>query len=253
MRSWARRSAVLTIAGIAVAAAGCGSSSAEPTVPHARPSPPYRYVAVGGTDAAGRATADPLLDAWPQLLFRSSMPLSAVLVNAAVPQETVAEATIDQVPTTLAQSPTVVTVWLVSGDLLAGTSPATYASGLNTLLTDLRNGGSTTVLVGNSPPSSLVPGVVACEANAHPRGLTCPATTPNSATLDAAVTAYNAAIAAAAAATGAVVVDLHTALSASAQSGSSVLNSSGSDLSTAGSALVAQTFGAALRGTSAAS
>ena len=241
------RTSIAVVAFLAVVTAACGSSATAPPVRHTRPTAPFRYVAVGGTDATGNATDDPLLDAWPQQLFRGSMPLSAVFVNAAVPQETAAGATVDQVSTALTASPTVVTVWLVSGDLLAGTPPAVYATELRTLLAALRNGGRTTVLVGNSPPPAQMPGIVACQAGSHQRRLSCPAPVPDEASLDATVSAYNTAIAADAADVGAVVVDLHAAFSqAAAAGGPSVLDPTGADLSTAGSTLVARTFGAAL-------
>lgn len=253
MRSRRRWSVGTVVATLAVVTAACGSPSTGTAVHHAKPAPPYRYVAVGGTDATGGATADPLLDAWPQQLFRASMPLAAVLVNAAVPQETVAGAAIDQVPNALAASPTVVTVWLVSGDLLASTPPARYATDLRNLLTALRNGGHTTVLVGNAPPAAELPGIVACQAGSVRRHLSCPAAVPGPADLEATVAAYNAAIATDAAVTGAVLVDLHSVVSSSvATGGPSVLDPTGADLSTIGSSLVARAFGSSLRGTPAA-
>jgi len=239
----------IAVAVLSIVATACGSTAAQPTVSHARPAAPYRYVAVGGTDATGGATVDPLLDAWPQQLFRTSMPLSAVFVNAAVPQETVAGAAVDQVPTTLAASPTVVTVWLVTGDVLAGTSPAAYGAGLHSLLRALRRGGRTTVLVGNSPPAAQLPGLVACQSGAERHNLRCPARVPDATSAQATVTAYNTAVATAAASTGALVVDLDAAVSSTvAGGGPAVLNPTGADLSTVGSTLVAKAFSAALRG-----
>jgi hypothetical protein len=143
----------------------------------------------------------------------------------------------------------VVTVWLVSGDLLAGTPPAVYATDLRNVLTTLRNGGRTIVLVGNAPPPAQLPGIVACQAGNHQRNLSCPAAVPDPTSLDATVALYNAAIVSDAAATGSVVVDLHAALSSAvAEGGSAVLDPTGGDLSTAGSTLVAQAFGVSMRG-----
>jgi hypothetical protein len=141
----------------------------------------------------------------------------------------------------------VVTVWLVSGDVLAGTSPATYATGIHSLLGTLRNGGRTEVLVGNAPPAAQLPGLVACQAGGGRRNLRCPATLPDATTVDATVASYNAAIAAAAADTGAVLVDLHAAVASAVAGGkAAVLDPTGADLSTAGSTVVARAFSTAL-------
>ena len=98
---------------------------AQPTGPRTT------YVAVGGSDSVGSGTDDPLLDAWPQQFFRRSLPLAAVFVNAGVPGSTVAAAMGDQAPLATSSSATVVTVWLVSADILDGTPPATYGAELS--------------------------------------------------------------------------------------------------------------------------
>jgi len=235
------------VVALAVLSSACGSTHSAPVLGHIAGGPPYRYVAVGGTDATGGGTDDPLLDAWPQQLFRASMPLSAVLVNAAVPNETVAQARIDQVSTALASSPTVVTVWLVSGDLLAGTSPSAFQSELLQLLTALRQRGRTAVLVGSAPPLDLVPGYGACRDGTGPPRLRCPVPLPDRATLKVRLAAYNASITADAAASGAVVVDLQSAVSRSVAAGTTpFLDATGADLSTVGSTVVAGAFGSAL-------
>ena len=236
------------VAVLAVLASACGSTRSAPVLRHGAAATPYRYVAVGGTDATGGSTVDPLLDAWPQQLFRASMPLSAVLVNAAVPDETVAQARLDQVPTALASSPTVVTVWLVSGDLLAGTPPATFRTELLQLLTALRDRGRTTVLVGTAPPLDQVPGYRACRDGTGPPRLHCPDTLPDRTTLEVRLAAYDASIVADAATSGAVVVDLQASVARSVAVGTApFLDAAGADLSTAGSTVVAGAFGSALR------
>jgi len=237
-----------TVVGVlSVLTSACGSTLAAPVVRQAAAGAPYHYVAVGGSDATGGGTDDPLLDAWPQQLFRTAMPLSAVLVNAAVPNETVAQARVDQVATALASSPKVVTVWLVSGDLLAGTSPATFRAELLALLTALRDRGGTTVLVGTAPPLDQVPGYRACRDGTAPPRLRCPTSLPDRATLELRLVAYDASIVSDAAASGAVVVDLQTPVARSvATDSASFLVASGADLSLAGSTVVADAFGSAL-------
>jgi len=232
-----------------VVLAGCGSTGTT-SITRPRPSgPPTTYVAVGGTDAVGSGTDDPLLDAWPQQFFRHSLPLAATFVNAAVPGSTVAAALGDQAPQAAASGATVVTVWLVSADLLGGTPPATYGTELLQLLTTLRTRGATTVLVGNVPPLDQLPGYPACRDGGRQagRGLPCPSVLADPAALAATSAAYDQVIAADSAQTGAVLVDLHGAVAASvARGGAPFLTPSGAYLSTSGSTLVARTFGDAL-------
>ena len=229
--------------------AGCGSTAPSATVRPRPAGPRTSYVAVGGGDAVGNGTDDPLLDAWPQQFFRRSLPLSAVFVNAAVPGATVAAAAVDQAPLVASSDATIVTVWLVSADLLEGTPASTYGAQLLQLLTTLRHGGTTTVLVGDVPPLDELPGYPAClrgTAGAA-RGLRCPAPLPDPATLTTASAAYDQVIAADAARTGAIPVDLAGAVAAyAAGGGPPFLDPSGADLSTAGSAVVARAFGTAL-------
>jgi len=228
----------------------CGSPSSTTTTRTQPSGPRTVYVAVGGSDSVGYGTDDPLLDAWPQQFFRRSLPLQTVFINAAVPRSTVAEAITDQAPLARSSRATVVTVWLVSADLLDGTPVTTYASQLLQLLTSLRGAGATTVLVGNVPPLDELPGYPACRAGTvgGGRGLRCPVTLPAPASLSADVAAYNQAIAVDATRSGSVLVDLGTAVTSSvAHGGQPFLEPSGADLSTAGSTLVAEAFGDRLR------
>ena len=234
----------------AVVLAGCATTTPTTTTRPRPAGPATSYVAVGGSDSVGSGTDDPLLDAWPQQFFRDSLPTTAVFVNAAVPGSTLAAAATDQVPLAASSGATVVTVWLVSADLLDGTPPAAYGTQLLGLLTELRRGGATTVLVGDVPPLDEVPGYPACRNGAATagRGLRCPPSLPDAATLATTSAAYNQVIADDAARSGSILVDLHgTVATAVAAGGTPFLDPSGADLSTAGSTLVARAFGAALR------
>jgi hypothetical protein len=241
------RSVVASVVLVLVLAA-CGSTATTTSTRPAVTGPRTTYVAVGGSDSVGNGTDDPLLDAWPQQFFRHSLPLEAVFVNAAVPGSTVADAITDQAPLASSLRATVVTVWLVSADLLDGTPASTYATQLLQLLRSLRAQGAT-VLVGNAPPLDQLPGYPACrDGTGRPgRGLRCPVALPDPATLAATTSAYDQAIAADAAQTGSILVDLQGAVATSvAHGGAPFLDPSGADLSTAGSTLVAQAFGDAV-------
>ena len=177
----------------------------------------------------------------------------------AVSGSTVAEALAGQVPEAVALSPDVVTVWLNVNDILHGVTPALYEADLTRLVTALRRGGATKVLVANTPPLDDLPAYRAClpgaTATATQRAA-CPVSgalagaVPAPATLNAVADAYNAAIARVAAATGAVLVDLHAAGLTARQNGTeaSLVSSDGFHPSDAGHALVAKTFAAAYAG-----
>ncbi len=240
--------AAVTVAAAALLA-GCATTAPTTTVRPLPTGPATAYVAVGGTDSVGGGTEDPLLDAWPQQFFRHSLPTGAVFVNAAVPGSTVAAAVTDQAPLAASTRATVVTVWLVSADLLDGTPPAVYGTELLGLLSTLRRGGAATVLVGNVPPLAQVPGYPACRDGAAGagRGLRCPTSLPDPDALAATSAALDQVIASDAARTGSVLVDLRQSVAAYvAGGGTSFLDPSGADLSTAGSTVVARAFGAAL-------
>jgi hypothetical protein len=239
----------VALVAVIVMVAGCSATGTTSTSRPQPAGPRTTYVAVGGSDAVGSGTDDPLLDAWPQQFFRRSLPLDTVFVNAAVPGSTVAAAITDQAPLATSSHATVVTVWLVSPDLLYGTPATVYGTELLQLLTTLRNGGTTIVLVGNVPPLDQLPGYPACRDGATDigRGFRCPVDLPDPAILTAASAAYDLVIAADAARSGAILVDVQRAVDSSVvHAGAPFLDPSGTDLSTAGSTLVAQTFGAAL-------
>ena len=235
----------------------CTASRTAATPKPTPSAPPLVYVAVGASESVGVGATDLLRDAWPQLFYRTGLPRSAVFVNMAVSGSTVAEALAGQVPEAVALSPDVVTVWLNVNDILHGVTPALYEADLTRLVTALRRGGATKVLVATTPPLDDLPAYRACLPGATATGgVACPVAgalagaVPAPATLDAVVDAYNAAIARVVAATGAVLVDLHAAGLAARQSGTeaSLVGRDGFHPSDAGHALVAKTFAAAYAG-----
>jgi acyl-CoA thioesterase I len=247
------------VAGLVLLATLATACSASRTAATPKPTPTAAqlvYVAVGASESVGVGATDPRRDAWTQVFFRTALPRSAVFVNMAVPGSTVAEALAAQVPEAVALSPQVVTVWLNVNDILHGVAPASYEADLTRLVTALRRGGATKVLVANTPPLDDLPAYRACLPGATTtarQGAPCPvsgplaAAVPGPAVLNAAVDAYNAAIARVVAATGAVLVDLHAAGLAARANGTeaSLVSSDGFHPSDAGYALVATTFAAA--------
>ena len=207
---------------------------------------PSTYVSIGGDDSIGAGSDDPLLDAWTQVFFRTALPRSTVFINLAVPQSTAAQAITDQLPEALDLSPGIVTISLGPVDVFDGVPAATYGAELHQLIVALKAKGATTVLVANTPPLSRLPAYQACLAGnfAASSAFTCPRPIPAPATVDAEVAAYNAEVATQVAATGATLVDLHSADVVAQQQGTaaSLISDDGIDPSTAGHAAIAKLF-----------
>ncbi|HEY2668510.1 MAG TPA: SGNH/GDSL hydrolase family protein, partial [Actinomycetota bacterium] len=242
--------AVLAVVGVLLATACTSSRTAAAPKPTPSAAAPLVYVAVGASESVGVGATDSHRNAWTQIFFRTALPRSAVFVNMAVPGSTLAEALAAQVPEAVALSPGVVTVWLNVNDLLHAVTPSSYEADLTKLVTALRRGGATKVLVANTPPLDDLPAYRACLPGATAtatQGVACPVpgplagAVPGPAVLNAAVDAYNAATARVTAATGAVLVDLHAAGLAARANGTeaSLVSSDGFHPSDAGYALVA--------------
>jgi acyl-CoA thioesterase-1 len=248
-----RRLPALLIGVLLVATACSGSRPAA--APKASPStPPLLYVAVGASESVGVGASDPIRNAWTQVFYRSALPRSAVFVNMAVSGSTVADALANQVPQAVALAPNVVTVWLNVNDILHAVPAASYEGDLGKLVTALRRGGATKVLLANTPPLDDLPAYRNCLPGAPAaQGIQCTVVrnalgaVPPPAVVNALVDAYNAANARVVAATGAVLVDLHAAGLAARANGTeaSLVGTDGFHPSDAGHALVAKAFATA--------
>jgi hypothetical protein len=139
--------AVLVCAG-ALASCSHGSSrgTASPTTSVA---PRTAVLVTIGSDATFGNPDFPLTDSWPQKLYHSSFPQSAVLVNAADHAAVTVNSAISvQVPLALEQRATVVGVWLGDIDLATGIPAAIFETRLDDLVKRLRDSGAR-VLLGN--------------------------------------------------------------------------------------------------------
>ena len=226
-------------------------SAGPPPPPQQDRSQAHTYAAVGASETVGVGSDDPLVDAWPQLLFRQSLPRGTVFVNLGIPGATVQEALRAEVPEAVQLQPDIVTVWLNVNDLIAGVPPAVYERQLADLVHQLRRGTAAAVLVANTPPLERLPAYLACRPNPPPGSRTCPQEArglPGPDAVVAMVNAYNDAVARVVKAEGAVLVDLHgVALEARAGGTDAVLVSAdGFHPSTAGHAEVAKAFAASL-------
>jgi lysophospholipase L1-like esterase len=204
------------------------------------------YVAIGASETVGVGTADPLYQAWPEVLYRSALPESAVFVDLGIPGATVATALRREAPYARSLDPSVVTVWLNVNDLIAGVSPARFEREIQRLLALVRDHGATQVLVANTPPLDRLPDYPLCRKDPG----RCPLhqRVPPPAVLDQKVHAYNAAIARAASRTGSVLVDLHAAGERAIRDGTypTLISGDGFHPDAAGYRVVAAAFARAL-------
>ncbi len=249
MRPAHRRAALVTTAVLIVLAAASCTSSASSTPATATTGPRPVYVALGNGETAGNGVKGRVRDAWPQIVYRTELPRSAIFVNLGETDATVADALADQLGPALALHPTVATVHLTD-DRFQGTSVANYESRLTDLVRRLQRGGRTAVVLGTVLPEDREPGVLACSADPPPDGPRCrigPVEDP--ARSVARVDAMNAAIRRVAAATGATVADAHAAFLRARAAGNEEALWVGNDFSPnqAGHRLLAREFGAAVR------
>jgi lysophospholipase L1-like esterase len=239
----ARLRRIRTAAWLALAAATLSACGGRPgpigagAVPSVSPSgPAFTYVAIGASETLGFGATDPVRQAWTQVFYRSALPRAATMVNLGIPGATVEEALQQEVPEAERLHPKVVTVWLNVNDIIRGVPVATYQSELGGLLRDLRDTGSPTILVANTPPLGGLLRFTRCQPFA-PSATGCdPTRRLPPAALASLVDAYNAAIVQAAHQVGAIVVDLHALGVAAQRNGTeaSLISSDGLHPSTAG-------------------
>jgi lysophospholipase L1-like esterase len=209
------------------------------------------YVAVGASETVGTGSTQPLRDAWPRAFFRAALPTSTVFVNAGIPGSTVAQAIREEAPTAVDLRPDLVTVWTNVNDIIAGVPAGEFERQLETLVSTLRRGGATRVLVANVPPLERLPAYLACRPNPPPGGPPCRvgARLPAPETAVQVVDAYNLATARVVQRRGAFLVDLHAMGLAARQAGSDagLVSGDGFHPSTAGHAAVGSAFADAFR------
>ncbi|MGI8608049.1 MAG: SGNH/GDSL hydrolase family protein [Candidatus Dormibacteria bacterium] len=212
-------SRALMTAMFVVALAGCGGSTSSGASTAASPSAAVSpsastkssvvYAAVGASETVGIGSTNPSKDAWPTVFAGSALPPGATYRNYGISGETVAGAITDEVPKALIIKPTLVTVWLNVNDLNAGVSVADYQAQLTQLVHAMRQGGTARVLVANTPWLDRLPLYLACLSGSAQ--FQCPQSVRSltAAKINAAVDAYNVAIAAVIKQEGAELVDLH--------------------------------------------
>ncbi len=144
-------SALAVAAGLVLGVTGCTGSARSPRPAHEVGGKAELYVALGGDDVAGDRRR--FTDSWPQLLFRTNLPVSATFVNLAGPREGAEAIRGDQLPTALRLRPNLVSVTLLD-DLERGTPPVTVRRDLAEILRRLGQVDGIRVLVGTAPPNT---------------------------------------------------------------------------------------------------
>ncbi len=204
----------LLAATAALLIAACGAET--PAALHPAPSIPGAgraevYVALGASETVGTGIDDQSLrlrDTWPQLFFNEALPRAATYYNLGIPGISTAAALQRELPEALSLHPTVASVFFTVDDLVQGVSPADYEANLDRIVRALRQGGRAVVLVANAPHIDVLPAYQACLAGQAFCPLGAGASVPPPAAVDAAVDAYNAAVARVVAREGAVLVDV---------------------------------------------
>jgi acyl-CoA thioesterase-1 len=206
---------------VAVAILGAACTSTGPDQAKTRRSGgterPIVYAAVGASETVGIGTDDPFEDAWPRVLWRT-LPTGSVLYDFGVSGSTVRQALREQAGAARAVDPELATVWLNVNDLLNGVKPVRFGRELRHIVHRLRGGGQTTVLVANTPRLDSLPLYLACRSEdgsyVAPLGnvVMCGQDTRfdvlPSASVRAAVDAYNRQIERVVRQEGAILVDL---------------------------------------------
>ena len=147
-----RRSLVVLIGAFVIIAGACSNSPQSVLPTDAGPvAKPTTLLTIGGSATEGDGTEDRLRDAWPYIVLHDALPLSSVLVNAALDDQTVARAIADQLPIASDVKPNVVAIWLGADDVLAGTPRADFTRELTELVESLRADGAQRILVADLP------------------------------------------------------------------------------------------------------
>lgn len=212
--------------------------------------PPFTYVAVGASETVGVGADDPLTQAWTRIFHQTALPPSTTFVNVGISGATVRQALAQEVPAAVVHKPRLATVWLNVNDLFGLVPVDDYERDLAALVRQLRGGGTTEVLLANTPPLEDLPVVRACLPN-PPARVACPlpVAIPGPDVVVSRVAAYNAAIRRVAEREGAVLVDLHRAATQARRDGtySSYVSADGFHPSTAGHVRIAGVFAEHLR------
>lgn len=205
------------------------STTTAPTATPTTTAPAFRYVALGASDTVGVGATDPATGAWPARIA-ARLPARTDYVNLGISGSLAAQASHEQVPRAVALRPQLVTIWLAVNDLNASVSPIDYAAALHSVIDPLLSGTPARVFVGTVPDLRTVPAYAGTDQ----------------AELLGRITAYNAAIAAIAAASASRVTAVDLFTGSGPLVGAMTVSADGFHPSDAGYALIADRFAKAI-------
>jgi lysophospholipase L1-like esterase len=189
----------------------------------------FRYAAVGASDTVGVGASDPGTGSWPARLA-ARLPAGFDYVNLGVSGSLAAQAAREQLPTAIGLAPQLVTVWLAVNDLNANVTPTDYAAALRSVVEPLVSRTAARIFVGTVPDLRPVPAYAGTDQ----------------VTLLARITAYNAAIAAIAAAFPGRVTAVDLFTGSAPLVGTMTVSADGFHPSDAGYTLIADRFAKAI-------
>lgn len=147
-RSPSPRVAAMVFVVLATPATACGFGGAQESVtPSTDPPAEVTFVAIGGDETVEQDPDSRRRELWARKVFREHLPAQATFADLAEPGATAADAIVSQVPRALELEPTVVTVWLSSGDAAVGTPGGAYQSQMDELVGALAATGTQVALI----------------------------------------------------------------------------------------------------------
>lgn len=117
---------------------------------------PVTYVALGASDAVGVGSNQPGAQGYVPLLAER-LPKGSHLVNLGISGIHLHEALTQELPLALSTAPTLITIWLVTNDFVAGVPYESYMQDLTTLLAQLRAGTHARIVLANLPDLTRLP------------------------------------------------------------------------------------------------
>jgi acyl-CoA thioesterase I len=131
------------------------TTSAPTSAPTPAPAA-FRYVAIGASDTVGVGASDPASGSWPARVA-ARLPTGASYVNLGVSGSIASQASREQLPTALTLKPQLVTIWLAVNDLNASVSAADYGTALRSVIEPLVQRTDARIFVGTVPDLRSVP------------------------------------------------------------------------------------------------
>src|SRR5437660_9375646 len=117
---------------------------------------PVIYVALGASDAVGIGSAQPGSQGYVPLVAER-LPKGSHVINLGISGIRLHQALSEELPLVFSTSPSLITVWLVANDFVAGVPYSSYMQDLDSLLKQLRAGTHAHIVIANLPDLTRLP------------------------------------------------------------------------------------------------